>query len=274
MKRVGRRRLATIALLAVLGLAGCATAAEPSPPPDPDPTAPPAPIDAESDPLEGFNRGIFWFDDHLDRYLLEPVAIGWNWAVPDAVQHAISNFFANLRTPIVTANDLLQGKGEAAAIELGRFAVNSTAGIAGFLDPAEPWFCWEKQDEDFGQTLGRWGVGPGPYLVLPFLGPSNPRDVAGLLVDYPASILPFFVNSFVLIGTGATELVNQRSLDLEPVRTARAAALDYYVLVRNAYSQRRQALIEDSHEIHADDSSGLYFPAIESPAAPSSDATP
>src|SRR5215470_10470772 len=127
------------------------------------------------DPLEPVNRKIFWFNDQVDNYVLEPVATGWDWAIPHVVQRSISNFFANVRFPIDLINNLLQGKLKNSASEVGRFAVNTTVGVLGFFDPATGWGM-EAHQEDFGQTLGVWGVPPGAYLVLPIVGPSNPRD--------------------------------------------------------------------------------------------------
>jgi len=199
------------------------------------------------DPLEPMNRKIFWFNDKVDTYVLEPVATGWDWVMPHVVQRSISNFFTNLRFPINTINDLLQGKLKHSAVDVGRFAVNTTVGVLGFFDPATGWGL-EAHQEDFGQTLGVWGVPPGAYLVLPIVGPSNPRDAVGLAGDYAMSITPFFVNQFILLGTRVVDVINTRSLLLQPVRDAKAASLDYYTFVRNAYFQRRKALISDANE--------------------------
>lgn len=214
------------------------------------------------DPLERVNRKIFWFNDKLDVYALEPVASGWNKIAPDIVQRSVSNFFTNLRFPIVAVNNLLQGKAAESASDLGRFGVNTTAGVLGFFDPASS-LGLELHSEDFGQTLGRWGVPPGPYLVLPFLGPSNPRDTGGLVADSAASVLPFFVNQWVLVGARVVDVVNSRSLVLEEVRDAKQASLDYYVFVRNAYRQRREALVKDSTELTSQDEEDLYNPELD-----------
>src|SRR5262249_28251117 len=146
-----------------------------------------------NDPLEGMNRKVFWFNDKVDVYALEPVAKGWNWIAPDRVKQSVANFFQNLRFPIVTLNDLLQGKMVPAASDVGRFAVNTTVGVLGFFDPASGWGL-EQHNEDFGQTLGWWHVPPGPYLVLPLLGPSSPRDAVGSLADSFAAVYPLFVD--------------------------------------------------------------------------------
>jgi len=202
---------------------------------------------ADYDPWQKMNRGIFWFNDRADVYVLEPVAKGWDIVMPEPAETGISNFFANLRFPVVMVNNLLQGKPGAAAIDVGRFMVNSTFGIAGFFDPATIWGL-HRHNEDFGQTLGVWGVPPGPYLVLPLLGPSNPRDTAGIPVDYVLSVTPLFLNSYWWTGAGVVNIVNTRAQYLDEVRNAKEASLDYYVFARNAYYQRRAALVKDQKE--------------------------
>jgi len=202
---------------------------------------------ADYDPIEKVNRGIFWFNDHADVYVLEPVARAWHWALPDPVETSIANFFSNLRFPIVMTNDLLQGKVKPAAMDVGRFMVNTSFGVAGFFDPATGWGL-VRHNEDFGQTLGVWGVGPGPYLVLPLFGPSNTRDTGGLVVDYVLSVYPWAVDSWILIPVGAVSAVNTRAQILQEVQDAKQASLDYYVFVRNAYYQRRIALVNDQQE--------------------------
>jgi len=234
---------ATLVCLASL-LAGCATHRAPAP--------------SEHDPWEGLNRKIFWFDDQVDRHALEPVARGWAWLAPTRVRTSVSNFFDNLRFPIVVTNDVLQGKLDEAGVETGRFIVNTTAGIFGFFDPASGWKL-PRHDEDFGQTLGVWGVPAGPYLVLPFLGPSTVRDAAGLGVDTGLAVTPWFVDSWILIAARVGQSINDRSLVIQEVREARRTALDYYVFVRNAYLQRRRAQVSD-REPGAMEEEELYHP--------------
>jgi ABC-type transporter lipoprotein component MlaA len=130
------------------------------------------------DPLEPVNRGIWAFNDALDAYLLEPVAIGWDFVLPRRVQLCVNNFFSHLVLPVRIVNDLLQLKPVKALEDGGRFVVNTLVGVGGLFDPATAGGI-PRHDEDFGQTLGHWGVPPGPYLVLPVLGPSNPRDGVG-----------------------------------------------------------------------------------------------
>ena len=216
---------------------------------------------ADHDPIEGFNRKIFWFNDKVDVYVLEPVAHAWQWIAPERVRNSVGNFFLNLRFPIVTVNDLLQGKLKASASDVGRFGVNTTVGVLGFFDPASGWGL-ERHDEDFGQTLGVWGVPPGPYLVLPILGPSNPRDTGGLVVDTALSVTPFFLDWYVTTGAKAFETINYRASILQEVHDAKQGALDYYTFVRNAYQQRRKALVSDNAEPSTQDEDELYHPEL------------
>ncbi len=219
-----------IALLAAAALAACAGRQSPKP---------------DHDPWEPFNRKIFWLNEKLDQYGLEPVARGWDYVVPDPVQRSVSHFFNNLRFPIVFVNNLLQGKPRSAAEELARFQINTFIGGLGFFDLAAD-FGLPLQYEDTGQTLGVWGMAPGPYLVLPFLGPSSPRDGVGLVGDAALGFYTYFITvPGVTVGATAVNIVNERSRYLDDVNNAREASLDYYTFVRNAYVQRRWKLIND-----------------------------
>ncbi|RMF18509.1 MAG: VacJ family lipoprotein [Deltaproteobacteria bacterium] len=204
------------------------------------------------------NRRIFWFNERVDAYVLEPLARGWHAALPDPAERAVVRFFENLRAPVDFANNVLQAKPEAALAVVGRFFINSTLGAGGFLDPATS-AGLEARREDFGQTLGRWGVGPGPYLVLPFLGPSTPRDAFGLIPDSFAYVWPYFVDRWVTISTGAVYGVSLRASLLEEVESARKSSLDYYAFVRNAYLQHRRALVSDSPEQTQQQEEDLYY---------------
>ena len=215
-------------------------------------------VESSWDPIEPLNRGIFRFNDKLDVYILEPTARGWNWLVPDPVQRSIARFFDNVRFPVVAVNDLLQGKLTACGSDIGRFAVNTTVGVLGFMDPAADWGL-DRHDEDFGQTLGVWGVPSGPYLVLPLLGPSSPRDAGGVVADSFASVYPWFVPVYYTIGPRAVEMVNFRSQILDEVREAKLAAVDYYVFVRDAYIQRRQRQVEDTTGMSEEEQQDLYY---------------
>jgi len=246
-----------VGLLAVLLLAGCAAV----------PTAPTAPAAeperageddaAVHDPWERMNRGIFAFNEGLDRWFLEPVATGWDFVMPDPVELAIQRFFRNLDFPVVFANDLLQAKPVAAVEDLGRFMINSTVGVAGFFDPATH-LGMPDSDEDFGQTLGVWGVPPGPYLVLPVLGPSNPRDTGGFVVDRATLVYTWFLPWYVNFGSTSVSTVNRRSRLLETIREERKAAFDFYVAVRNAYVQRRENQVGDRKPKSEESDDDLY----------------
>ena len=209
---------------------------------------------AEADPLEGMNRRIFWFNDRLDVYILEPTAKGWDFVMPQRAEICIRNFFWNLLFPIVTVNNLLQWKPMYAAESVGRFAVNTTVGVAGLFDPATGWGL-EPHWEDFGQTLGWWGLGSGAYLVLPILGPTSVRDGAGMIVDYPLTVTPFFIEWYYLTGARVIETVNTRALYLETIKNAKESSFDYYTFVRNAYLQRRTGLVNDRAETETDTTS-------------------
>jgi phospholipid-binding lipoprotein MlaA len=225
-----------------------------------------APANAqERDPWAGLNRPIFRFNDGLDRYILEPVAKGYDFVTPDIVQRGITNFLSNLWFPVVFTNCLLQAKPDQAAQSFGRFFMNTTIGFGGIIDVAT-YKDVPSPNEDFGQTLGYWGVGTGPYLVLPLMGPSNVRDTGGRFVDSATRVWPYFVPWWVSSGTGALEVVSTRARYLEEVKDLRESSVDYYAAVRDAYLQRRDALVEDrvgsdERKSPADDS--LYYPDTE-----------
>jgi phospholipid-binding lipoprotein MlaA len=208
---------------------------------------------ASPDPWEGMNRGTFWFNERLDRYALEPVATGWDWLLPERVQTSVSNFFDNLFLPIVFVNDLLQAKPVAAGQDVGRFLVNTTAGLAGFFDVASR-IGIPENDEDFGQTFGRWGCPPGPYLVLPLLGPSSLRDAPGGALDRAPN---YFLPLAVSLGLGVVDAVNTRAALLEEIRQDREESLDFYVFVRNAYLDNRAHLVRDEEPSEGEED--LYF---------------
>ena len=203
------------------------------------------------------NRKVFWFNDKLDVHVLEPAARGWVYITPHFLRRGISNVFDNLEFPVIFVNDLLQGKVRASASATGRFAVNSTVGILGFFDPASG--CGlERQIEDSGQTFGKWGIPPGPYLVLPIWGPSDPRDAVGLVADGALLIYPFFAIRYITVGTGVLQILNLRAEAIDDICNAKEAALDYYTLVRNAYIQRRHGLVHDDARMTPDEQEDLY----------------
>lgn len=201
--------------------------------------------DFDEDPWEGFNEKMFNFNrEVLDRFLLKPIATGWDFVFPDVVQRGFRNMFDNLRVVRRVVNNTLQLKLAGAGTELARFTINSTIGLAGFFDIAKDGFGIEQKDEDTGQTFGTWGMGPGPYLVLPFLPPLTVRDGIGYALDgamFPASyFLPWWS---ALAGT-VTETVNERSLNLDRFERVTESTVDLYGAVRNAYLQRRAAAIK------------------------------
>lgn len=199
---------------------------------------------AEGDPIEGLNRGIWWFNDKLDRYVLEPAAIGWTWITPGFVRTGFGHAFDNLRFPLRFVNDLLQGDVKQAGRETGRFLMNSTVGIAGFLDPASE-YGLGMRPEDFGQTLGRWGLGPGAYVMLPILGPSGVRDGVALPLDLALGAWPGLISPEAATAIGVVDRVNTRAALIDDIRSARESSLDYYVFVRNAYRQLREARVQN-----------------------------
>jgi phospholipid-binding lipoprotein MlaA len=211
-----------------------------------------------SDPWEGMNRGIFGFNEGFDRWFAEPVAKGVDFVTPDPVERAIRRFFDNAKFPVRFLNDLLQAKPIAAAEDLGRFVVNTTVGLAGFFDPASK-FGLEGHTEDFGQTLGYWGIPAGPYLVLPFFGASSPRDGVGLIVDSAARVYPFFVPLWLSSAITGTDLIIRRSLALEEIAEERKSALDFYVAVRNAHISYRENQVRDREADQSDSSDDLYY---------------
>lgn len=210
-----------------------------------------------NDPLEGFNRAMYSFNDGVDRYVLKPVAKGYNAVTPAPVQKGVSNFFSNLDDVVVIVNDLLQFKFKRAAKDTGRLLVNSTLGLFGLIDWASD-MGLEKNNEDFGQTLGYWGVPEGPYLVLPFLGPSTVRDTGGLYVDtdYLDPIYnelhegwppPSRENTDAVWGMTILKTVDTRAKLLKAEKIMDQAALDPYIFLREAYLQRRKNLVYDGN---------------------------
>ena len=219
--------LALLALIAGAALsAGCATSGNPK------------------DPLEGYNRAMFAFNEGLDKVVIKPVAQGYDRAVPLPGKTAVSNFFSNLVDPWIAVNNLVQGKPGDALSDVGRFLINSTVGILGAFDIASE-MGLEKHDEDFGQTLGRWGVGDGAYIVLPVVGSRTVRDTFGFAVDSYADPVWNYHNVAARNSLGALRFESIRAQLLPADKTVEEAALDKYVYIRDAYLQRRRYLIYD-----------------------------
>ena len=236
-----RAAVRVLAFALAAALAGCAAA-----PPDEGERAS-VPADAAQDPFEPFNRAMFRFNLALDRYALEPVARAYAGLVPPGAREAVHNVFLNVQLPVSAVNALLQEDATRAAQALGRFAINSTFGLAGAFDPAGA-AGLDHVDEDFGQTLAVWGVGSGPYLVLPALGPTTARGASGRVADifldpssYALNRAPGFARPVFV----ATNVVSARARGLDRFAAAARDALDLYAVVRSGYFQRRKDLIFD-----------------------------
>ncbi len=205
----------------------------------------PASEDFENDPWEGFNDKMFWFNrEVLDRYILKPVATGWNFILPDQAQRGIHNVFDNLAVVRRVVNNALQLKFAGAATEVARFGINSTVGLAGLFDVAKDGFGITQKDEDTGQTFGVWGMGSGPYLVLPFLPPLTVRDGFGYLIDGAMTPYVYFLPWYTLLAGTTVNTVNERSINLDRYERVAETTVDLYSAVRNAYLQRRAAEIK------------------------------
>jgi len=235
-----------LALCLALALPFAASAAEGEPPAprpveDDDPFAEEEkPVPPLADPIRPVNRAFYHVNDKLYFWLFRPVAQGWRAVVPKIARVGVSNFFGNLGTPRRFANCLLQGDLRGSGTELARLGVNSTVGLAGLADPARGWLKLRPRREDFGQTLGRYGIGMGLYLHWPMLGPSSPRDTVGSVADAaldPATYLP---------GAGILQRINHTSLHLGDYEDLKKRALDPYAAIRDAYNQRRRHAIATS----------------------------
>ena len=201
--------------------------------------------DFEWDPWEPFNEKMFWFNrEVLDRFVLKPVATAWDFVLPTPVQKGIHNVFDNLAVVRRVVNNALQLKWNGAAKEAARFTINSTMGFVGFFDIAKEGFGIEQSDQDMGLTLGVWGVGPGPFLILPFLPPLTVRDGVGFLVDTAMTPYIYFIPWYASLGGAVTNVVNERSLNLDRYERVEEATVDLYAAVRSAYLQRRAAAIQ------------------------------
>ncbi|WP_372523832.1 VacJ family lipoprotein [Sulfuricaulis sp.] len=222
--------------------------------------------DNTHDPLEGFNRAMYTFNDKFDRYLLKPVAKGYRAITPKPVRKSVSNFFSNLHEPMVMLNNLLQGKPAQAASDLGRLLVNSTGGIVGLFDVATK-LGLPRHNEDFGQTLAVWGVGDGPYLVLPFFGPSNMRDGPALVVDWETYPPNHMKDSGTRDKMYVVEVIDKRAqlLDASDI-LEQAAGQDPYIFVREASRQSRRNQIYDGNPPQAAPPPGLFEDDTPAPA--------
>jgi len=200
-----------------------------------------------ADPIEPWNRAMYHFNDKLYFWALKPAARGYKAALPEEIRGLFSNFYQNIKAPIRIVNNLLQGKPGYAGIELARLVINSTIGVGGLRDCAGECFGIKGRDADFGQTLGKYGVGFGFYLVWPVLGPSSPRDTVGFAGDWlltPTTYLSSDTFDPVKIGLYAHQAVNTTSFHLGDYEALKAAAIDPYVAIRDAYVQHRTEAIK------------------------------
>jgi phospholipid-binding lipoprotein MlaA len=195
------------------------------------------------DPFENANRAIFKFNRQAVRFVLRPIANGYHRVTPDPVERGVSRFLDNLSSPIVIVSDLLQGKFKQAGADTGRFLINSTAGLLGFLDVARH-MGLESHDEDIGQTFGKWGIGQGPYLVVPFFGPYSLRDGFGRLLELPLEPIRYVDDEEARLALIALYYVDKR-MRLLAADEALATAFDPYIFLRNAYLQRRRYQVYD-----------------------------
>jgi phospholipid-binding lipoprotein MlaA len=198
----------------------------------------------EYDPWERFNRAMFDFNQRLDRNVLKPVAKVWNFVVPDLAQQSLANAFDNIAMPRRLINSLLQLKIEGAGLDLARFFLNISMGVGGFFDVATE-LGVPRSDEDTGQTLGYYGVAPGPYLVLPFLPPLTVRDGFGFAADGAMQPISYVAPLAATVGMRGGQVINDRSLNLETFEEFEQMTFDLYSAVRNAYLQRRQRMIQE-----------------------------
>lgn len=237
------RFLAALAVI-LLGLSGCATR-----PPANDPEAV-ADFEETNDPLEPTNRVFYAINNGLDTVILRPAALAYRYVVPGPVREGVHNVLANIGTPVVLANDILAGKPRRAGDTTMRFLINTTAGVLGIFDVAAKW-GYKEHDADFGMTMGSWGVPEGPFLFLPVLGPSGPRDAAGFGVDIALDPLTWVGNprdnaltvlKWTRYGVNA---VDARERVLDPIDQIKKTALDPYATFRSLYRQHRHAQIEE-----------------------------
>ena len=255
----------TLLLIVALTLAGCAT-------PSNNPQAEAAEAEDFNDPLEDTNRAIFDFNQVIDRNVLVPVAKAYRTVLPDPVRDSLRDFLRNLREPLIFANDALQGEFERAGQTFARFTLNSTLGVGGLIDVAGRWGELPYHEDDLGLTFGVWGIPEGPYLVIPVLGPSTPRDLTGQVAEGFGDPFNYIVtgNPYTLYWIpfvrGGVAGIDQRSRYIETLADIERTSLDYYATIRSLYRQRRAALIRHEKEQNLPPPSS--FSRNDSPAAP------
>jgi phospholipid-binding lipoprotein MlaA len=227
---IGKRARAVLGIALAVSAAGCVT-------------LPPNTKPAPQDPWESWNRGVYKANDALDRTIAKPIARTYVRAIPAPVRTGVSNVQSNLRVTTVLVNDALQGKFAAAANDLARFVVNLTVGVGGLLDPATQ-MGLDRNDEDFGQTLGHWGVPAGPFVELPLLGPSSARDAPARVVDYFTGPTHYIKNNTIAWSLYGLFLVDTRAGLLSLDETL-SKVYDPYAFIRDAFLQRRAYQISD-----------------------------
>jgi phospholipid-binding lipoprotein MlaA len=209
-------------------------------------TIPPDAGKNPTDPWEVYNRHMFEFNERADQYVIKPVAEGYSKVVPEPVRDCIGNIFRNVGDIGNAINNLLQGKPFEASSDICRVAINTTVGLLGCFDVASK-VGLTRSSEDFGQTLGRWGISPGPYFVLPLLGPSTVRDTFGRVADTYADPVTYINDDAYAIAAQALRLIDVRAGLLQAGRLLEGAALDKYQFVRDGYLQRRRSLVYDGN---------------------------
>src|SRR6266436_2820720 len=245
--RPPRLVFSSLSFVVSLILAGCAT-------PSNNPQAEAAEAEDFNDPLEDTNRAIFDFNQVIDRNVLVPVAKAYRTVLPDPVRDSLRDFLRNLREPLIFANDALQGEFERAGQTFARFTLNSTLGVGGLIDVAGRWGELPYHEDDLGLTFGVWGIPEGPYLVIPVLGPSTPRDLTGQVAEGFGDPFNYIVtgNPYTLYWIpfvrGGVAGIDQRSRYIETLADIERTSLDYYATIRSLYRQRRAALIRHEKE--------------------------
>ncbi len=224
-------------ILAIALISGCASKGE---------------LKDERDPWEGYNRAAFKFNDTLDRAILKPVAKGYKKITPDLMEEAVHNFFSNLEDVGVAVNNLLQFKIKDGFSDIGRLALNSTFGIGGLIDLGTV-AGFRKHEEDFGQTLGAWGLDSGPYFVIPFLGPSTLRDAPAKAVDHYLDPITYVEDDTIRYSLRAVDLIDLRAGLLATEETIEGVAFDRYTFIKNAFLDRREFLVHDGNPPIEDD---------------------
>lgn len=240
-KEIGTLGVAALALMA----AGCASA------PDPSDEAAVQAYNEANDPLEPMNRYFFELNHFLDEILLKPFAGYYHTALPDFAEDAVRNVVRNLHAPTILANDLFQGEFSRAGDTAGRFLVNSTVGVGGLVDVGDS-LGMKYHDEDFGQTLGKYGTGEGPYLMLPIMGPSNPRDATGRAVDYlldPLTWIGYIYNvGYINTARAVAEGLDTRARNLDTLSELQKGSVDFYATIRSLYRQHRNDAIRNGED--------------------------